>query len=60
MLVSGTLYVIFAATLLIANQVYKELFTGENNLLMMTFAFLSFLLGLFFYYKGNLFSEKQN
>lgn len=60
MLVSGTLYVIFAATLLVANQVYKELFTSESNLLMMTFAFLSFLLGLFFYYKANLFSEKQD
>jgi uncharacterized membrane protein len=50
MLISGTLWLIFSIILLVVNMFYNELITGQNNLWILFFSFLSFLIGIFFYY----------
>ena len=58
MLISGTLWLIFSAILILLNQIHLNFYSAPN-LLVIALLVVSFPLGLFFYYKAGLFNVKN-
>lgn len=58
MFIAATLYVLFSFTLLIVNQIYKDLYYNENNPLIILISIISLSIGIFCYYKN--YAKKKN